>query len=256
MTTDDQEVAARILACLDLTSLNDDDTAERIDTLCNRALDTSLPAQPAAVCVFPRFVRQAVGRLAASEVAVATVVNFPHGGTHWDAVIGETRKALADGADEIDFVIPWRGVLSRDTMVVKDLTEAVVAESHRRTTPALVKAIIETGALEDHHSITIGCNMVMEAGVDFIKTSTGKAAPGATIEAVDSILQAVVQHRRATGRAVGVKVSGGVRTLADAAAYLALADRYLAPELANPSNFRIGASSLYDELASVLGVKP
>lgn len=253
MSTDQRGVAARLLACLDLTSLNDDDTPERIDTLCTRALDTSFGAQPVAVCVFPRFVRQAVERLAGSPVAVATVVNFPHGGTHWDAVIGETRKALADGANEVDFVIPWRGVLSRDTMVVKDLTEAVVAESHGRATPALVKAIIETGALEDHHSITIGSNMVMDAGVDFIKTSTGKAAPGATMEAVESILQAVVQHRRATGRTVGVKVSGGVRTLADAAAYLALADRYLDPDTANPSNFRIGASALYDELAAVLG---
>lgn len=253
MSTDQRRVAARLLACLDLTSLNDDDSPERIDTLCTRALDTSFGVAPAAVCVYPRFVRQAVGRLSGSPVAVATVVNFPHGGTHWDAVIGETRKALADGANEIDFVIPWRGVLSRDTMVVKDLTEAVVGESHRHSSPAIVKAIIETGALEDHHTITSGCNIVMEAGVDFIKTSTGKTAPGASLEAVESILQAVVQYRRASGRAVGVKVSGGVRTLADAAAYLALADRYLDPDTANPSNFRIGASALYDDLAAVLG---
>ena len=94
--------------------------------------------------------------------------------------------------------------------------------------------------------------MVMAAGVDFVKTSTGKIAEGATPEAVESILQAVVQHRKETDRLVGVKVSGGVRTLADAAGYLALVDRYLAPVPAGPTNFRIGASSLYAELAAVL----
>ncbi|CAB5068751.1 MAG: deoxyribose-phosphate aldolase [Actinobacteria bacterium] len=249
---DDQTVARRLLACLDLTSLNDDDTAERIDALCDRALDDRFGVRPAAVCVFPQFVPQAFRRLDGSGVAVATVVNFPHGGTHWDSILAETKKALADGADEIDLVIPFRAVLSGDLFLVRDLVEAVAGVCHSHEPPTHLKTILETGALEDDFSITRASRLAVEKGADFLKTSTGRVPVGATPEAAASMLRVIVEHRAATGRLVGLKVSGGVRTVADAAVYLQMFDEALAPVTAHPDNFRVGASSLYDDIVRVL----
>jgi len=120
--------ARRILGCLDLTSLNDDDTPERIDALCERAIDGRFGVRPATVCVYPKFVAQAAACVAGSGVGVATVVNFPHGGTHWDSIMGDTRKALADGATEVDFVIPFRAALVGEMFIVHDIAEAITRE--------------------------------------------------------------------------------------------------------------------------------
>ena len=252
---DIKAVARTALSCLDLTSLNDGDTPEVIDALCDRALDDRLGVRPAAVCVYPKFVAQAVHRLQGSGIQVATVVNFPHGGTHWDSIMADTQRALADGADEIDFVIPFRTAIVGEMWIVRDLAEAMVRTCHTGEHPAHTKAILETGALEDVPVIRRAAECVVEAGVDFIKTSTGKVPVGATPEAVSTMFEVVVEHYRATGRLVGVKVSGGVRTTADAAQYLGIAEQALSPLgiAPGPANFRIGASSLYNDLASALG---
>lgn len=248
-----ETTARRILACLDLTSLNDDDTPERIDALCDRALDDRFGVLPAAVCVYPRFVAQAAARLAGSGVGIATVVNFPHGGTHWDSIMAETQQALAAGATEVDFVVPFRAALVGSMFVVKDISEAIAKVCHEYERPALVKAILETAALEDAPSITRVAECVIAAGADFIKTSTGKVPVGATPEAVEAMLAVIVAHHQRTGRVIGLKVSGGVRTVADAAGYLQQAEAALPGIEIGPSNFRVGASSLYDDIAAVLG---
>lgn len=249
---DQADIARLVLSCLDLTSLNDDDTPERIDELCDRALDPRFGVLPASVCVYPRFVAQAARRLAGSGVGVATVINFPHGGTHWDSIIGDTRAALADGATEIDFVIPFRAVLINEMFIVRDLAEAIVAECHRGERPARVKAILETGALEDAHSIKRAAQTVIAAGVDFIKTSTGKVPVGATPEAAETMLEAIGVNYRTTERLVGLKVSGGVRTVADAAGYIAQFEAALPTVTIGPDNFRVGASGIYNDIAAVL----
>jgi deoxyribose-phosphate aldolase len=248
----ERETALRLLSCLDLTSLNEDDTPARIDDLCARALDNRFGVRPAAVCVYPRFVAQAAGLLTGSTIQVATVVNFPNGGTHWDHIMSETDRALADGATEIDLVIPFRAVLIGEMFLVRDLIEAVAKACHSSGTPARLKTILETGALEDERSIRLASTAAVERGADFLKTSTGKIPVGATPEAVRTMLDVIAEHQAATGRLVGLKVSGGVRTAADAATYLEMFDNRLAPVRATPENFRIGASSLYDDLARVL----
>lgn len=248
----ERDVALRLLACLDLTSLNDDDTVERIGGLCDRALDNRFGVRPAAVCVYPQFVTQAVGRLSGSGVAVATVVNFPYGGTHWDSIVADTAKALSDGADEIDLVIPFRAVMTGDLFLVRDLVDAVAKMCHTHQRPAHLKTILETGALEDDFFITRASRLAVEQGADFLKTSTGKVPVGATPEAATSMLNVIVENRTTTGRLVGLKVSGGIRTVADASVYLHLVDERLAPLRAEPSNFRVGASSLYDDIVRVL----
>ena len=247
-----REDALRLLACLDLTSLNDDDTPERIDALCERALDDRFGVRPAAVCVFPQFVAQAVERLAGSGIAVATVVNFPYGGTHWDSIMADTAKALADGADEVDLVIPFRAVMTGDLFLVRDLVEAVAKMCHTHQRPAHLKTILETGALEDDFTITRASRLAIEQGADFLKTSTGKVPVGATPEAAASMLNAIAEHQASTGRVVGLKVSGGIRTVVDAVVYLRLVDERLSPLRAAPNNFRVGASSLYDDIVRVL----
>ena len=249
---DEQAIARRLLACLDLTSLNDDDTPERIDALCDRALDNRFGVRPAVVCVFPRFVRQAVERLTGSGIAVATVVNFPYGGTHWDSILADTNHAIADGADEIDLVIPFRAMLTGDTFLVRDLVDAVAKACHTASRPVHLKTILETGALEDDGTITRASRLAVDNGADFLKTSTGKVPVGATPEAAESMVNVILEHRATTGRLVGLKVSGGIRTVGEAAVYLELVDRKLAPLTAAPDNFRVGASSLYDDIARIL----
>ena len=246
------EVARRLLASLDLTSLNPDDTEADIDTLCTKGLDGRFGVRPAALCVAPRFARQVSSRLAGSGIATAVVANFPGGDAPVADVVAEVGTALADGADEIDVVLPYRALMAGHTSealaLVWDVVEICRAH-HRRV---VVKVILETGVLEDPGLIAVAARGALEAGADFVKTSTGKVEPGATSDAVRVLLEVIVEHRRHTGHPGGLKVSGGVRTLVAAGRFLELADAYFAPTPATPANFRIGASGLYDELAGVL----
>ena len=241
-------IAKRALACLDLTSLNDDDTTGAIDALCDRALAPApgVAVRPAAVCVYPRFVAQCAARVQGSGVRVAAVANFPTGDGSVDVVLDEAEASLRHGANEIDVVIPFRAYLAgtHDNGVVRAVSELC----HERG--ALLKVILETGALGDSELIKDAALDAVAAGADFLKTSTGKLEPGATPEAVRAMLEVIVESRAAGGRSVGLKVSGGVRTVADAAVYFALADEHLGEAV--PANFRIGASGLLNDIALVL----
>jgi deoxyribose-phosphate aldolase len=243
-TGEAERVARRALALLDLTSLNDDDTDERIADLCRRA--TTPEGDVAAVCIHSRFVRQAKAALAGTRVRVATVVNFPAGMDNAAAARAETEEALAAGADEIDVVLPYEAYLAGDrssALAVVDVCREACGDA------AVLKVILETGRLEDPALIREAAADALSRGADFVKTSTGKVEAGATPAAARAMLEAI----RDAGGDRGFKASGGVRTTEDAARYLALADEILGPDYATAQRFRFGASSLLDDLLATLG---
>ncbi len=249
-----RRAAERALACLDLTSLNLDDTPERIDALCERAV---LPAagidiHPAAVCIYPKFVAQARSRVHSHGIAVAAVANFPLGMSTVDEVIAEVEQALADGADEIDVVFPFRAYLAGDHLSAGELVQRVSSTCHAGSHPAKLKVILETGVLQDVSTIKAAAAVAVANGADFLKTSTGKLEPAATPEAAAALLEVIAAAQR-EDQPIGLKVAGGVKTVAEAAIYLEMADRTLQPHGAEPTNFRFGASGLLNDIVDVLG---
>jgi deoxyribose-phosphate aldolase len=239
----DAPIAVRALRSLDLTDLTETCTDQAIDALCKKALDPRGPV--AAVCVWPQFVRRAQDNLKGSPVRIATVVNFPAGGEDVSRVTDDTQEALSDGANEIDLVLPYNAVRRGDLAVATEMVEAVrdLVDGGR-----LLKVILETGELKDAGLIETASRIAIDAGADFIKTSTGKTPVSATPEAAEIMLNAI----KASGRSVGLKPSGGIRTLADAEVYLDLAGRIMGPGWATPQTFRIGASSVYDALIAAI----
>jgi deoxyribose-phosphate aldolase len=237
----DARSARRALALLDLTDLADDATEAGARELCRRAL--SGPAPVAAVCLWPRFVPAARAALGENRsVRIATVVNFPGGETAIAPVIRETETALAAGAGEIDLVLPWRAVLAGDLTAA----DAMVREVKTRCGGKLLKVILETGEYPDLDSVEAAAQLAIAASADFIKTSTGKTTRSASLPAARTMLGVIA----ACGKPVGLKPSGGIRTLADANAYLALADEIMGPHWATPATFRFGASGLYGALVA------
>lgn len=241
------DTARRVLALLDLTSLNDDDTKESAKALCARALTPAGPV--AAVCVWPRFVRAACTALKGTPVKVATVVNFPAGGGTAAAVAEEARAAIADGADEIDVVFPYRAFIDGERTRPMNLLRACREACGEGV---VMKVILESGAFPDPDLLSWAARDAIAAGADYLKTSTGKIRPAATPEAAALILEAIGQ----TPRTVGFKASGGIRDTAAAAAYLHLADSLRGPKWATPATVRFGASGLLDALLADLGHRP
>lgn len=233
----DAALAERAVALVDLTSLRGDETAVEIERLCDRAVRHGT----AAVCVFAGHAPLARDRLAGSGVRLAVVANFPHGGDDLAAAADETAAAVAAGADEVDVVAPIAALAEGDVGLVGELVEACRAAAGPGTT---LKLILETGVLRQSDLITAAARAAVMAGVDFLKTSTGKSEVGATLEAAGLLLAVI---READGR-VGFKAAGGVRTADEAAGYLHLADAVLGPGWAKPGTFRLGASSLLDDL--------
>lgn len=232
-------VARRAIPLVDLTSLGEHDDAAVAEDLCARA---RTPAGPvAAVCLMPALVALAADRLAGSGVRVATVANFPAGAPDAGAAARETEAAVAAGAAEVDVVAPWRAWLAGDRAAVATLVAACRAACGDR---ARLKVILEAGSLPDPDAVRAIATDAIAAGAQFVKTSTGKVGQGATPDAARAMLEAV----RDAGGTVGFKAAGGIRTTAQAAAYLALADELLGPAWATPETFRLGASSLLDDL--------
>jgi deoxyribose-phosphate aldolase len=238
----DAALARRLIAMLDLTTLEDDDTPERIAALCRDALTPAGPV--AAVCVYPRFVAQAKTALSGTEIKVATVIDFPGGLGTPETVLRETEEALAAGADEIDLVFPYRRFLadapppaSKNIRAVREVADYAVR----------LKVILEVGAYPDAAWLAQAADVAIQGGADFLKTSTGKHATGASLEAAATILSVIAE----SGLPIGFKVSGGVREPAQAASYLTLAESILGPDWATPRTFRIGASSLLPKLLAV-----
>ncbi|MGO4285010.1 deoxyribose-phosphate aldolase [Bosea sp. TAB14] len=238
----DDAFARRALALLDLTDLADDATEDGARDLCRRAVSGPVPV--AAVCLWPRFVATARLALGDGPVRIATVVNFPEGGTPIAPVIRETEEALEAGADEIDLVLPWQAVLAGHTTAAT----AMLRNVRMRCGDRLLKVILETGEYPDLEKVRTAAELAIAWGADFIKTSTGKTARSASIPAARVMLNVIAM----AGRPVGLKPSGGIRTLADAKGYLDLADAIMGPDWATPRTFRFGASGLHGALLAAI----
>lgn len=237
--------AAQIaLNTLDLTSLSDSETSAEIEDLCRRAATPHGPT--AAICIYPRFVplAQRFLRDSNAEVRVATVCVFPHGAADVDMAVAETCACVAYGADEVDTVLPYRRLMEGDPSICRAQLEAVREACGDRT----LKVILETGELNDSALIRQASRLAIEAGADFIKTSTGKVAVNATLEAAAAMLDEIA----ASSRRCGLKIAGGVRTVADAQAYLELAADRMGPDYLLPATFRFGASGLLTALLAEL----
>jgi deoxyribose-phosphate aldolase len=260
-----KSTAQRVLGLIDLTSLNEDDDAARIAALADSAATAYGP--PAALCVYPRWVALAKGLLkerGLKHVKVATVVNFPQGSTDIVATVAATQAALADGADdgadEIDMVFPWRALLAGDAEAGRLMVEATRRSCDRAGrvdgTQRVLKIILESGELDDPQLIRRAAEISIQAGADFIKTSTGKTRRSATLAAAQVMLEAIRARVGAgvgaSGKPVGFKASGGIRTVREAAEYLALADAIMGPQWVSSTTFRFGASSLLGDVLAIL----
>lgn len=240
--TGDAAMARRILPLLDLTSLRGDESEAEIRELCARAVGHGV----AAVCIDPRYLAVARAALAGSGVRLAAVANFPEGGDDLMAVAEEVRQAVAAGADELDVVAPLEAVRAGDV----ELAGELVTLCREAAGPGItLKLILETGWLAAPDVITATARAAVMAGVDFVKTSTGKRQPGATLEAAALLLGVVIE----AGGRVGLKLAGGIRTLEDAAPYLALVERSMGADWVTPAHLRFGASRLLDDLLERLG---
>ena len=247
MTRTPAEVARIALSCLDLTSLNDSDGQAQVAALCERAAATASRGAVAAVCVWPRLARFARAQ-APHQVAVAAVANFPDGSSDVQRALRDTAEIVQAGAEEVDLVLPYRSLLAGDLNACQRVLEAV-----RRASEGLIlKVILESGELREPGFIEQAARLALDAGADFLKTSTGKTSVSATPRAAQLMLRTIANDARSRGR-VGFKASGGIRSVADAALYLELVADQLGAEALVPARFRIGASALLNEIEIALG---
>jgi deoxyribose-phosphate aldolase len=243
LTLSRRDLALRLLPLLDLTSLGEDDTPDQIEALCASA--RTAHGFPAALCVYPEHVTTVRRALEGTETKIATVVNFPDGRSDRDRVVRETRRALAAGANEIDMVLPYGALLRGTHSLADDAVKACRDVCGRGVT---LKLILETGELATSTLIRQACAIGLAAGVDFLKTSTGKVPVNATANAAAVMLDAIAE----AGGRCGFKAAGGIRTLADAQVYLDLAESRLGDDWITPAHFRIGASALFVEITAAL----
>ncbi len=234
---------------MDLTTLEGRDTPGKIRAICAKAIhpqpgDPSIPSV-AAVCLYPSLIPEAKDALRGSTVKIASVATaFPSGQTFRDVKVAEVKAAVAAGADEIDMVIDRSAFLSGDYATVFD----EVVEIKDACGDAHLKAILETGELGTFDQVRRAAILAMAAGADFVKTSTGKVQPAATLPVTLVMLEAIRDFEKATGRAVGMKPAGGIRTAKEAVQYLVVLYETLGPRWMTPDRFRFGASSLLNDV--------
>ncbi len=244
--SDLKQAAQTAIQLMDLTSLNDNDTDQVIIDLCHQALTPA--GHTAAICIYPRFIpiaRKTLNELGAEDIKIATVTNFPHGNDDIAIAVLETRAAVAYGADEVDVVFPYRALMEGNETLGFELVKACKEACGDEVK---LKVIIESGVLEKPDLIRLASELSIDAGADFIKTSTGKVAVNATLEAAE-IMMTVISEKNTQ---VGFKPAGGVRDAVAAAEFLAVAERLLGKEWATPDTFRFGASSLLNNLLATL----
>jgi deoxyribose-phosphate aldolase len=235
--------------CCDLTTLEGADTPGKVTAICSKALrpaptDPTIPSV-AAVCVYPALVPVAAERLRGTEVKVASVAGgFPSGLAPLEERLDEIRRAVAWGAHEIDVV------LNRSAFLAGRYAQAYeeVALSKEACGNAHLKVILETGELGSYDQVRKASMLAMAAGADFIKTSTGKIGTSATFPAALCMMEAIRDYHHQTGNLVGIKVAGGIRKAKEAWIYLVILHETLGPEWLTPDRFRLGASTLLNDL--------
>lgn len=226
--------AKKIFSLLDLTSLNDTDNEKIITELCQAAIGSL--GHVAAVCVYPLFVKQAAKLLAGTSVKIATVANFPKAEDKLEVVIQSINASLKLGANEIDVVFPYKNYMAGEKIFSYEFVQACKKTCGQN----ILKIILETGALIESSFIAEASDIALRAGADFIKTSTGKIAVGATLEATEMMLTTIQRLTPQLNRSLGFKVSGGIRTSEQAAQYIGLAERIMGSAWVTPEHFRIG----------------
>lgn len=239
---------------VDLTTLEGNDTPGKVRALCSKAVrpDPADPTCPsaAAVCVYPDMVPFAVEALGTSDVHIAAVATaFPSGRAAMDIKLADTRDAVDSGAHEIDMVIDRGAFLSgRYLEVYDEIVQVKEACTRPDGRDAHLKVIFETGELQTYDNVRRASWLAMLAGADFIKTSTGKIQPAATLPVTLVMLEAVRDYRELTGTTIGVKPAGGIRTSKDAIKYLVMVNEVAGPDWLDPDWFRFGASTLLNDL--------
>jgi deoxyribose-phosphate aldolase len=237
------------IRCMDLTTLEGADTRGKVAALCSKAVrpqpaDPSIPSV-AAVCIYPSLVADAARHVRGTAVKIASVATaFPSGQSFLDVKLAETREAVAAGAAEVDMVIDRGAFLSGDYQKTYDEIVAV----REACGAARLKVILETGELGSYDNVRRASILAMAAGADFIKTSTGKVQPAATPPVSLVMMESIRDFHRETGRPVGFKAAGGIRTSKLAIAYLVLLWETLGGEWMTPERFRLGASSLLNDV--------
>jgi deoxyribose-phosphate aldolase len=245
--TDLQKTAREAISLMDLTTLNSDDTDAIVIDLCHQA--HSAAGDTAAVCIYPRFIpaaRKALREQGTEKITIATVTNFPHGNDDIEIAVAETRASIAYGADEVDVVFPYRALMRGNDKVGFELVKACKEACGN----ILLKVIIESGELKDPALIRHASEICIDAGADFIKTSTGKVPVNATLEAAEIMLKVI----RDKNPNIGFKAAGGVKDAQTAKAYLDLAREILGDDWVGPNHFRFGASSLLGNLLAELNL--
>jgi deoxyribose-phosphate aldolase len=236
-----------VISMLDLTTLEGMDTPGKVQQLCQKAmrplLDGDCPPV-GAVCVYPALVPVAKRELAGSTVKVASVATgFPSGQTDLGSRLGEVRRAVEAGADEIDMVINRNAFLAGDYALVYDEIAATVEACGK----AHLKVILETGELQTYDRVRLGSQIAIDAGADFIKTSTGKVQPAATLPVTLVMLETIRDHYLKTGAQVGMKPAGGIRESKQALRYLVMVKETLGDAWLTADLFRFGASTLLND---------
>lgn len=248
-TSSKVEALKLALSMIDLTTLDGRDTPGKVLQLCAKAIrpDDTMPDLPsvAAVCVYPNMVRYAKKALEGTRIQVAAVSTaFPAGMSSRDVKLRETRYAVSEGADEIDMVISRGKFLSGEYNAVFDEIAAV----KEACGDAHLKVILETGELCTLDNVRKASDLAIHAGADFIKTSTGKIQPAATLPVTLVMLEAIRDHYYLTGRKIGMKPAGGISTSKLALQYLVMVRETLGDAWLTPQLFRFGASSLANDI--------
>lgn len=253
--TSAKEAGLRLaLSMLDLTTLEGKDSPEKVRSLCRKAIqpDVSDPSLPhvAAICVYPAMVPVAREALRGSGVHIASVATgFPSGQYPIEVRLDDTRRAVEAGADEIDMVISRGLFLAGQRGRVYD----EIAATKEACGSAHLKVILETGELETYDLVRAASDLAIAAGADFIKTSTGKVAPAATMGVTLVMLEAVRDHYLKTGVKIGVKPAGGIRTAKQSLHYLVMVKETVGDDWLTPDLFRFGASTLTNDILMQLG---
>jgi len=241
-------IAKLAISLMDLTSLTNEESEQDIIDLCKKAKSNA--GNTAAICIYPRFIpiaKKQLTKQGTPEIKIATVTNFPNGGTDIHKAIEETAEAIHLGADEVDVVFPYQAIIEGNAKIGFDLVSAC---KKLCGDTILLKVIIESGELRTADLIKHASEVSIKAGADFIKTSTGKVKINATLEAASIMLQVIKQ----LNPKVGFKAAGGVRDINDAEKYLSLAKEIMGEDWLNSCQFRFGASGLLTNLlASISG---
>ncbi|WP_426357747.1 deoxyribose-phosphate aldolase [Pseudocolwellia sp. HL-MZ19] len=244
--TDKKEIAALSLSLIDLTTLTNNESDSDIITLCQQA--NSSVGETAAICIYPKYIPVAKAQLAKQNtpnIKIATVTNFPHGNDNVESAVNETLEAVNLGADEVDVVFPYKALIAGNADIGFELVKACKAACGSNV---LLKVIIETGELSTPELIKQASEISINAGADFIKTSTGKVAVNATPEAAKIMLNVIND----LNPNVGFKAAGGVKDVNDAEVYLSLVFDILGASWLSKTHFRFGASSLLGNLLITL----